>query len=741
MRQRSRLLPAFIVALTAAPLIVLGPATVASADPIPPTNYTPVTLTDIPGARQVLTDTNGGATVGCGTSSATTVFKSFNASGTQTQNLAPGTSPSTSTYGDLCPTDSVVGRDGTVFLYAQTNNFYTNLVQAWKNDSLVWQYTIPCGSSTAVAAMTVGRDGNVYVGVRGGTSPCGPTQLIGLTPTAQTGTTTPQVVMNQTIWGGSLSFGGLAAYHDGLVLHKGNEVQYVSYNGTVGDAVSYTRATASSGYGERFDATLSGTVFLANRATPGASTGCDSPNDMAGSISAFAPSGSVWTTSLEGCTYVQNLRPIHSGGVVMYARWRPETGGELQNKLMAFDRNGLPLWTSMLDDTGLDPTYNGAAIAVDMNGNVAVQRGVMVGKYINGSYWRFPEIQFAVLSGNTGAAIQGTSFALRGDSTTTSGPSYLWADYEVRIGKSTAYVVATQCTTSSYCDQSTRKLYAFKIPGLMTDYPRGAILQADVPWDEYVAMGDSFSSGQGVTPYETGTDTAGPPENRCRRSHAAYAKLLDDAPGARLNLTAFVACGGATTEDVRLGRFNEDPQIDALSTSTDVSTITIGGNNIGFGPLGLACLAQLDCTQSTEYANAADILGNDLPGDLDTLFSAIAAKTSAETRVLVVGYPLLVPEANTPTTWPNCLYLSSSEKTALRGIITDLNQALHDAADRAGDRFEYVDVNYEQSPFKGHELCNDGSYFYGADSGGTAAFHPIDAGQDAYHQVIARYLG
>lgn len=103
---------------------------------------------------------------------------------------------------------------------------------------------------------------------------------------------------------------------------------------------------------------------------------------------------------------------------------------------------------------------------------------------------------------------------------------------------------------------------------------------------KYVAMGDSYSAGEGVPAFEVGTDVAASEgtENKCHRSRQAYSQILASNPALNLNRLNFVACSGATISDVLYsGQWNEPPQIEALSADTAVVTLTIGGNDVGFG--------------------------------------------------------------------------------------------------------------------------------------------------------------
>jgi len=105
----------------------------------------------------------------------------------------------------------------------------------------------------------------------------------------------------------------------------------------------------------------------------------------------------------------------------------------------------------------------------------------------------------------------------------------------------------------------------------------------------YVALGDSYSSGEGTGSYLSGTDRR---KNRCHRSPVAYGPLLR-APESPPDAFSFVACSGALTHDFyhRNHRFKDEPaQLKALSDQTGAVTLTIGGNDVGFAQVAAVCL-------------------------------------------------------------------------------------------------------------------------------------------------------
>jgi lysophospholipase L1-like esterase len=96
------------------------------------------------------------------------------------------------------------------------------------------------------------------------------------------------------------------------------------------------------------------------------------------------------------------------------------------------------------------------------------------------------------------------------------------------------------------------------------------VLAAGTP---YVALGSSYAAGAGIGALQPDSP------QRCQRTTNNYPSLL--AQRFNLQLTD-VSCGGATTAHL-LGPSNElPPQLDALTPSTRLVTVTIGGNDLDY---------------------------------------------------------------------------------------------------------------------------------------------------------------
>lgn len=241
----------------------------------------------------------------------------------------------------------------------------------------------------------------------------------------------------------------------------------------------------------------------------------------------------------------------------------------------------------------------------------------------------------------------------------------------------------------------------------------------------YVAIGDSYAAGYGLTPY-TGTPIAG-----CQQSTQNYPHLLATELG--MNLTD-VSCSGAVTAHVidtaqtkpaDQGGGTAAPQVSALSASTNVVTVTIGGNDAGFSDIIANCAAQdrtgpvlgknrdfssSNC-QSEFVVNGVDTLANHIQTTVAELlsrtYSAIRA-AAPNAKVFVVGYPAIMPDAaHTPAggcysaalTWPspispkfgkNRLPFTDVDVPYIASIVTTLNATIAQQAAAAG--FSYVDT-------------------------------------------------
>jgi lysophospholipase L1-like esterase len=224
----------------------------------------------------------------------------------------------------------------------------------------------------------------------------------------------------------------------------------------------------------------------------------------------------------------------------------------------------------------------------------------------------------------------------------------------------------------------------------------------------YVALGDSYSSGDGAGNYLSASGS-------CDRSADAFPELWAAAhPSATF---ASVACSSATTASVI------SSQIRALSAKTTLVSITIGGNDAGFSSVMETCVLSLTSSRCLKaVATAETFVADQLPTRLDQVLRAIAA-AAPNARVVVLGYPDLYDLSRSGS----CLGLSTSDRTALNQGANDLDSALQAAAAQFRSDV-YANV---RGQFTGHEICDSDSWLHSVDLLAiSSSYHPAAAGQE-----------
>ncbi|MFF4602216.1 SGNH/GDSL hydrolase family protein [Streptomyces sp. NPDC001339] len=219
----------------------------------------------------------------------------------------------------------------------------------------------------------------------------------------------------------------------------------------------------------------------------------------------------------------------------------------------------------------------------------------------------------------------------------------------------------------------------------------------------YVALGDSYSSGVGAGSYDSDSGS-------CKRSAKAYPALwaADNSPSS----FSFTACSGARTGDVL------NNQLGPLNGTTGLVSITIGGNDAGFGDAMKTCALQGESACLARVAEARKYITTTLPGRLDTVYGAITGKAPAA-RVVVLGYPRLYQLGGSCAAG-----LSEKSRAALNAAADDINDV---TAKRAADHgFGFADVT---RTFTGHELCSGSPWLHSVTIPVDESYHPTAAGQ------------
>lgn len=256
---------------------------------------------------------------------------------------------------------------------------------------------------------------------------------------------------------------------------------------------------------------------------------------------------------------------------------------------------------------------------------------------------------------------------------------------------------------------------------------------------DYVALGDSFSSGEGAGDYLDDTDTD---DNTCHRSGNAYGQVVHSGGNFTGNLV-FGACSGGVVDDYfgESGQAGEPPQADLIGPDTSLVTISMGGNDFGFADVLTTCVTSLrSCARDEHDREVRDRIDQEAQR-LVAMYLDMRARAGADARLLVLGYPRMFPQdPNRPVSLS--VSISAKERRWLNQMADHANAAIKEAvaaANAQGADIEYVDVTHALA---GHELgtkdpwLNDLSLHGFPPSVNPESFHPNAAGQAAFAEAV-----
>src|SRR3984885_12490066 len=231
---------------------------------------------------------------------------------------------------------------------------------------------------------------------------------------------------------------------------------------------------------------------------------------------------------------------------------------------------------------------------------------------------------------------------------------------------------------------------------------------------QYVALGDSYSSGVGTRVFyeESG---------ECDRSPDAYGPKIATAKGYTLN---FEACSGAKTPEVN------EKQLSKLSSTTSLVTITIGGNDAGFSNVIINCaLYYFTCGEA--IVESEEFVRKELPGRLEKNYKDIRAKATTA-KVVVLGYPkLFTAEGKTC----NVNFLTSGNEKKMNEGAELLDKVIRERA--KASKFTFVNPT---SAFEAHEVCASEEWLNGQSLPLSESYHPNVKGQAEFAKLIEAAL-
>ncbi|MFD8735666.1 SGNH/GDSL hydrolase family protein [Streptomyces sp. NPDC059618] len=249
---------------------------------------------------------------------------------------------------------------------------------------------------------------------------------------------------------------------------------------------------------------------------------------------------------------------------------------------------------------------------------------------------------------------------------------------------------------------------------------------------DWVALGDSYTAG--VIP--AAGDTFEVPRDGCERTDRSYPQVIDRDLGGLIELTN-VSCGAATIEDVTfraqepIGRnvpgLSEDPdypfppvppQSEAVKSGTDVITVGVGGNTLGFDEILRKCL-ELGSGSGGVGTPCKDELAAGIPArlakvskDYDAMLTTLHEK-GPHAKILTIGYPTIIPKDASKCRYNDphqFLSITRGDLDWLRqDVLEPLNEVIKESTGTQ-DAATFVDL-YDSS--EKHSVCDAGKWVEG----------------------------
>lgn len=304
---------------------------------------------------------------------------------------------------------------------------------------------------------------------------------------------------------------------------------------------------------------------------------------------------------------------------------------------------------------------------------------------------------------------------------------------------------------------------------------------------DYLALGDSYSSGEGDTErnnatgqkyYRQLTDVnedkkQGIPGEKCHISTHSYPYKL--AQYMELKQTGTrqwdtVACGGATIYDLNGSNSGGyDGQNDRLRDYADkntlqkmalnemipgrvkqiefvkkyqpkVITLTAGGNDVDFGGKITTCIHPKDSWGTCDWAKKdMDTLGSQIKGQFDRLVELYKELKAASpgAKIYAIGYPQFITDSEPAACGLNAGAIDLDERRMIVRATQYMNEVIEAAARKAG--VKYVDIS---QALNGGKMCEKHQiYMTGiVGFGEQESYHPNKFGHTVIFVEIAKQL-
>ncbi|MEV0410115.1 SGNH/GDSL hydrolase family protein [Streptomyces sp. NPDC050448] len=237
------------------------------------------------------------------------------------------------------------------------------------------------------------------------------------------------------------------------------------------------------------------------------------------------------------------------------------------------------------------------------------------------------------------------------------------------------------------------------------------------PPSDYVALGDSYSAGAFVRPWAAddgcGRSTLSYPQQTARRLNVRLTDVTCSGAEARAGvLEPQTELTGPPSVPPKNGWAPRPAQIKAVNAATDLVTVGIGGNSVGFVDIVKKCIEQGIASFGTGSPCSTHYTRGPGTSWLDGRFTALEAdfattlkdiRTRApRAKVAVIGYPAVVADRTGCSfgSWRQLGTVTKGDTPFLDTLERRVNTLLRTQAQRAGA--VYVDT-YTSST--GHGVC------------------------------------
>jgi len=265
---------------------------------------------------------------------------------------------------------------------------------------------------------------------------------------------------------------------------------------------------------------------------------------------------------------------------------------------------------------------------------------------------------------------------------------------------------------------------------------------AGKPKHMVVAMGDSYTSGEGAGAYspESDRDHGTSTWNACRRSDNSWPRKVV-LPGQSSSLGQLsndrsatvdfldVSCSGAKTSQLtagdptpwgKIGNYREKSQIDSgvLSPDTTLVMLTIGGNDGDNFTNAVTNCYVIGVCDPADYKGKVD----QAVEDTGTVINQIAA-AAPNAQIMLMGYPRLVSDSQ-------CVTADFDALNSLADYVRDKQKAKAEELRKAGSKVAFADPI---PAFRGHGICDGDEWINRIVAGpnGDGDFHDGDPANQA----------